>query len=801
MPTRKTTTNKRIVAKKKPAGKPRAKSKSRSKKNSTFKQKLTRFLISATIVGFILTGFFVLTVFWEFWGPVPSKDELRKVKTATASEIISGDGKTLGRLYIKNRTNVPIDKISPFVIKALIPTEDVRFFEHQGVDQRSLLRVFFKTLLMGNRSSGGGSTLSQQLAKNIYPRKNYGPMTMPAAKFREAIIATRMEKIYTKEEILNLYLNTVPFGEDTYGIESGAQRFFSKHAIDLKIEEAAVLVGMLKAPTSYNPRLFPERSTQRRNVVLSQMAKYDLITEKKAKELMLLPIKLKYNRLTHSDGPAPYLREKIRLEIAEWLKTHPKADGTHYNLYTDGLKIYTTIDSRLQSYAETAMKSHMTSLQQTFNKHWASRDPWGKNTKPLDAAIKRSTRYRRLKAAGKSEAEIKKIFNTPVQTKIFTWYGEKEVKLSPRDSVRHYLKRLNTGVLSMNPKTGKILAWVGGTNHHFFKYDHVTSKRQVGSVFKPLVYLSALESGYSPYEYYKNERKVYREFNNWSPENAENHYTGYYSMEGALAESVNTVAVDMIFKAGVEQTVDLANNMGITSELPEYPSLALGTANISLLDMVKAYSVMANRGKKVAPYYLVKITDAKGKLIHDFTENNPRPEQVVDQQYADIINHMLRSVVNDGTGRSLRRIYKLDNDIAGKTGTTQNHADGWFIGYSPNLVTGVWVGGEDMSVHFRSITYGQGAYMALPIYGKYLGMINRNKAFRSIRYDHFPSLPYGVVAQLNIPHYRENQDLESKFKELFAKKDKKDRRVRKTEEKKESKIYNLIRSIFKRKKR
>lgn len=777
--------------------------KTENKKPKSKKQKLIKFSLYGFIIGIILACLFVIAVFLELLGPLPSESQLRKVKTATASEVISSDNEVLGRIYLKNRTNVSLDEISEYVIKALIPTEDVRFFKHQGVDKRSLFRVFFKTLLLGDKSSGGGSTLSQQLAKNIYPRGNYGPLTMPAAKLREAIIATRLETIYNKEEILNLYLNTVPFGEDTYGIEEGAKRFFSKHAVDLKLDEAAILVGMLKAPTRYNPRLFPERSLHRRNVVLMQMAKYELISEKLAKQTALLPIKLGYKRIGTSDGTAPYFRERIRLEVREFLKDYVGPNGEKYNLYTDGLKIHTTIDSRLQKYAESAMVKHMTYLQKTFDRHWKRQSIWKKNKQPVLRAVKQSERYRKLKNRGLSHEKIMANFRKKTNLSVFTWQGMKERKMTPLDSVKHTLQLLSTGVLSMNPKDGRILAYIGGINHRLFKYDHVTSKRQTGSIFKPFVYLAAIRNGVSPFEYYENKRRTYPEYNNWSPGNAEDHYTGYYSMEGALAESVNTVAVDMLFKAGLENTIDMVHDLGIKSELPKYPSLALGVANISLWEMVQAYACIANGGFKVQPHYLLRIEDNKGRVIADFESKNRKRERVLTIDEAGIMNHFLQAVVDDGTARSLRRVYGLKNELAGKTGTTNNHADGWFIGYSPSMVTGVWTGGEDMSVHFRSLTLGQGGHMALPIFARFMQSVTGDSRFDRITYDHFPLLSWGIRSSLRLAHYSETFPTDTssvKGAEPLEPQKLANVKKKKVPKKKRSKIYRFIKSIFGKKK-
>ncbi len=775
------------------------------KKKPTVKQRLLKWTLMMSLFTLVLAIIFVFTVFAGFFGPVPDTKELSEIRTSTASEILSSDGKVLGRLYIQNRTIVGIDQIPEHVVKALIATEDSRFYEHEGIDKRSLFRVFFKTLLLGDRSSGGGSTLSQQLIKNLYPRENHGILSMPAAKLREAVIAVRLEEIYSKEEILNLYLNTVPFSEGVYGIEEASKRFFSKSAKHLKIEEGAVLIGMLKANTSYNPRLFPERSLQRRNIVLTQMVKAGYLSQADYNKLSFNPLGLKYKRVTTSDGHAPYLRERIRQKLLKWTEKNLKDDGSKYNIYTDGLKIYTTIDYKMQEYAEASMKQHMKQLQNDFNRHWGNRDPWGKKKSALDRVMKQSKRYQRLKEVGASELEIKQAFGKTVDMKIFTWNGMKEVRKTPLDSLRHYLRMLNTGVLAMNPGNGEIKAWVGGINHHHLKYDHVTSKRQTGSVFKPLVYLSAIEQGISPYDYFKNERKVYEEYENWSPRNAEDHYEGYYTMEGALAESFNTIAVDMIMQGGIENTIDLAERMGIDSEMEAYPSLALGTANISLLDMVQAYACLANGGKRVEPHYLVRIEDKQGEILADFKTDVPEPVQVVDRIYAGILNHMLTGVVKHGTASSLRRVYGLNNEMAGKTGTTQSQADGWYIGYNSRIVTGVWVGGEDPSVHFRSLTLGQGAYMAMPIFARFMQKLSRDRNMKQIANADFGILPSDVLAGLEKPYHRDELSPEVLIQELVAnpieeiKKRLTGKQDTTTETKKESKIYRFIKSIFKKK--
>ncbi|WP_321307668.1 transglycosylase domain-containing protein [Marinifilum fragile] len=792
----------RKTVSRKPNSKRRTSTKRKTKKRS-FKSYIIRLGLLAIACAIVGLGLLFSSVYLGLWGKLPDYYTLRNIKNADASEIYSEDGAILGRVYAENRTNVSFKDISPNVINSLIATEDARFYEHQGVDQRSMLRVLVKSLIMGDRSSGGGSTLSQQLAKNLYNRKHYGALTMPVNKIREAITASRLEKIYSKKEILQLYLNTVSFGENVFGIESASRQFFSKPASALKTHECAVLIGMLKAPTYYNPRLHPERSKQRRNVVLNQMAKYEYISESQAKQLKALPLELKYNNQASKNGLAPYLREKIRIEANKILADYPKEDGSYYDIYRDGLKITTTLDSKLQTYAEQSVSEHLKQLQNLFYKHWGSSKPWDNKKDILTDAKHRSDRYKELKKSGKSEQEINKIFNEKVDMKIFTWSGEKNVSMSPNDSIKHYVQLLNTGFLAMEPHSGKIKAWVGGIDFNHFKYDHVTAKRQVGSVFKPVVFSAALEEGISPFEYFPNERKVYEEYDNWSPRNADNKYEGSYSMEGALAESVNTIAVDVLLQTGIRDAIVLAEEMGVDSNLPKVPSLALGTANISLFEMIQVYATLANRGVHVEPYYLVKIEDKNGNLIADLSKERGENRFVLSPQNADIINHMLQAVVNNGTGKSLRNVFKLEGDLAGKTGTTNSHADGWYIGYNSNLVAGAWVGADDMRVHFRSLTLGQGASMALPIYGKFMSKMSSNRNFSNYSYASIRKPENDILAQLNIPHYMPKDS--GFFKNIFGVKakdrDKLMERKQRKEKRKENKksIYQRIKNIFKKK--
>jgi penicillin-binding protein 1A len=724
------------------------------------------FRLSLVLVA-LVAGLF-LAVYAGVFGSVPTGVDLKAHQNNTASEVYSADSVLLGRYYLQDRTNVDYKDISPNVINALIATEDVRFYEHEGIDTRSLGRVLFKSLLLQDESSGGGSTLSQQLAKNLFPRRQYRLLSTPINKFREMIIAYRLENVFSKEEILELYLNTVPMGGDLYGIERASQRFFKKSAKNIKTEEAAVLVGMLKATTTYNPRLDPERSKLRRNVVLGQMAKYSYLEPGQADSLKNLPLALRYNYQTHNDGLAPYFREQLRLELVRWCATQKKEDGTPYNLYTDGLKIYTTLDSKMQAYAEQAVRKRMSQLQKVFDEHWKNRTPWGKDASVIQRAMLRSKRYIQLKEAGKSDEEIEEIFLEPVPMKVFSWSGSKNKTMSPMDSLYYYQRFLNTGLLSMEPRTGYIRAWVGGINHEAFKYDHVRSRRQVGSTFKPIVYAAALEKGLEPCTYFPNEQVTYAEYDNWSPRNADGQYGGEYSMRGALAHSVNTVSAQIIMQAGVDQTVDLARRLGISNELPKVPALALGVANLSLFEMVSAYTTFANNGYQVKPVYITSIIDRDGRLLKQHQPGKDI-QQAMSYENAATILHLMQGVVEEGSARRLRSEYGLTMDIAGKTGTTQNQSDGWFIGITPNLVTGVWVGAESPAVRFRSLALGQGANTALPIWGEYMQQVAKDRKFSTYRNSRFRPLSYELQARLDCASFQEEApEPENFFDFLFG---------------------------------
>ncbi len=774
---------------------------------NTNKKKIIRYSIRAFIgllLGMPLLAFLLyFMVSWGLFGEIPDDEKLKGIRNHVASEVYAADGVLLGKFYIENRTNVDRENIAPVVLDALVATEDVRFYQHDGIDIRSLGRVFVKSILMMDRSSGGGSTITQQLAKNLYPRQNYWLLTMPVNKLREMIIAKRLERVYSKQEIITMYLNTVPFGGNVYGVEAAAQRFFNKSSANLLAEEAAVLVGMLKATTSYNPRLYPERSLGRRDVVLSQMEKYGFISEENADSLQQIPLTLDYNYQTHNEGMASYFREKIRVELNHWLKEHPKEDGSYYNLYTDGLKIHTSIDSRLQQYAEDAVAAQMKSLQATFLKHWDGKRPWGENEEMLTLAMHQSKRYKSLKSAGKTEDEIQEIFKQPVPMTVFSWDGEVEKTMSPIDSIIYYQSFLNAGFLAIEPKTGLVRAWVGGINHEHFQYDHVTARRQVGSTFKPIVYAAALENGTDPCEYISNELVTYEEYKDWTPKNANNKYEGAYSMQGGLTNSVNTVSVKLILENGVDKTVEMAEKMHI-AHVPKQPSIALGTADISLYEMVAAYGVFANRGYYVEPVYLFGIKDSEGNVIKDFTKEQ-EIEPVMARETADMMIHMMQSVVDSGSARRIRYKYGLRNDIAGKTGTTQSQADGWFIGMLPNLVAGSWVGGDNRLVRFRTTSLGQGANTALPIWANFMTSINKDSRFSKARNARFPQPASAVLRKLDCPMFEPEEEpgfLERIFTNTKEEENtRQDERVKKVpkqrKEQEKKKFFDVIKDIFK----
>ncbi len=689
---------------------------------------------------------FVILIFafanWGIFGAMPSFDELENPESSVATEIISADGKTLGKFYLENRVPVKYEELPEYLVDALIATEDERFRSHSGIDARGTMRAIFSA-----GSSGGASTISQQLAKNLFHGSSgsSNKLFRVIQKIKEWIIAVKLERQYTKNEIIAYYLNTVDFVSNAYGIRSAANIYFNKEPKKLTVEEAAVLVGMLQAPSRYNPRFNPDRAENRRNIVLAQMAKNGKITEAEKEKYQAKPLKINYTPETHTKGYATYFREYLRDYMRKWVKENPKKDGSTYDIYRDGLRIYTTIDSRMQEYAEEAVEMHLSNLQKEFFKQQKGNKnaPFiqinqAETNKIINRAMRNSERWRQMSAQGKEEEDIIKSFDVKTKMAIFTWKGEKDTLMTPRDSIVYYKHFLQSGMMSMEPITGNVKAWVGGIDYKHFQYDHVAQgARQVGSTFKPFVYATAIDQlGMSPCDYiydgpFTMPKGRYGIQQPWSPKNSAGKYYGSVTMKYALAQSLNTVTARLMDRVGPKAVIDLCRDLGVKSDIPASPAIALGAVEITVSDMVAAYSTFANQGVYVKPRFVNKITDKNGVVLF---ESKAETRDVMNKDIAYGIVKLLEGVTEGGSGGRLRYTgsggagyhtmtgypYAFKNPIAGKTGTTQNNSDGWFIGMVPNLVTGIWVGNEDRAAHFKSTVYGQGATMALPIWGIFM---------------------------------------------------------------------------------
>jgi len=714
----------------------------------------------------------VVAVYLGVSGPLPNYYELGNIRNNQASEVISADGQLLGTYFIENRSVASEDEIPKHLKEALIATEDARFFEHSGIDLRAWIRVLVKSILLMDDSSGGGSTLSQQLAKNLYPRQSYPVLNLPTNKIRELFVARRLENIYTKDELLNLYLNTVPFGDNVFGIKMASKLFFNKKPKNLKIEESAVLVGMLKGNTLYNPRINSERSRERRNVVLGQMAKYGYLSEQEARRLQAKPIRLDYQKQGHNEGTATHFREHLRLEVLATLEKYTKKDGKPYNLYTDGLKIFTTIDSRAQKYAEAAIAEQMPVIQENFYKDWEGREAWGGES-VLESATVNSNRYKQMKKDGYSNAGIRREFNKKIPMTIFSWDGGAvDTLMSPTDSLKYYLTLLNTGLLAVEPQTGLVRAWVGGISQRFIQYDHVKSRRSAGSTIKPAVYAEALRQGViEPCQFFPDTQVVYQDYKNYTPRNSNGVYEGAYSIHGAMAKSINTVAVAIAQLAGFENVASMIKQLGVDQGwVPAYPATALGAIDASLIEMTTMYATFANRGLRPSKlHYLDRIETADGRVLHRFSRPDPATfQRVLDANVSDAVTRLLQIVVDRGTGSKLRGgEFSIAGSIAGKTGTSQNQADGWFLGYTPRLAVGVWVGSELPSVHFRTLNKGQASSTALPIWGSFMREIMRNPALAVWQGGYF-SPPTDMMAEhFDCPGYLDMMPSVEEYMQLY----------------------------------
>ena len=679
---------------------------------------------------FIILFFLITLISFEVFFDLPSVEELQNPKSNLATVIYSSDGKTLGKYYAENRVNVKYYELDKNLINALISTEDARFTQHSGIDLKALGRSVLG-ILTGNMNKGGGSTLTQQLAKMMFPRQKLSKAKMVLQKLKEWVIAARLEKNYTKDEILSMYLNKFDFLNQAVGIKSAAQIYFNRNQDSLEIQQAAMLIGMAKNPSLFNPIKKADTTMHRRNVVMFQMVKYGVLSKQKYDSLKLLPLGIIFQPEDHNDGLAPYFREYLReYFMKDWCSKHINPETNKpYNIYRDGLKIFTTIDSRMQRYAEEAVSEHMYDLQKLFNKECKTKKnapfAWNVNKEQIEnimiSSMKRSDRYRSLKNAGFSREQILVEFKKPVKMLVYSINGDIDTTMTPWDSIRYYKSFLHTGFIAIEPTTGYVKAWVGGVNHRHFKFDHVkVGRRQVGSTFKPFVYALAIQNGLSPCHQVPNVKTCIDlpDGKQWCPENSDgNKGTGkMITLRKALAGSVNYVTAWVMKQYGPDAVINLVRRMGITSPIDAVPSIALGTPDISVFEMVAANATFANKGTYIQPTFITRIEDKNGKVLEEFV---PTTDEVFSEQHAYAMIQLMRGVVDGGTGGRLRSRYKLFNEIAGKTGTTQNNADGWFMGLTPELVAGCWTGGEERSVHFNSTNEGQGASMALPIWGKF----------------------------------------------------------------------------------
>ncbi|MEN8125446.1 MAG: transglycosylase domain-containing protein, partial [Bacteroidota bacterium] len=701
----------------------------------------------------ILLGLLFAAIYYDVFGHLYSVKELKNFKNETASLILAENGEIIGKYFAENRTNISYDQLPQHLINALIATEDVRYFEHEGVDSRSFMRVIFKSILLQQKSSGGGSTITQQLAKNMYGRSKFGPLSMPINKTKEIILANRLENIYSKEDILTLYLNTIPFGENVMGIEAAARRFFNKSTENLKIEEAAVLVGMLKANTYYNPRLYPENASRRRNIVLDQMEKYDYLDEITTDSIQKLPIKLDYANL-ESEGPANYFLVQVKNEVNEILKTINKKSDSIYDIRKSGLIITTTLNLTMQNYALKAYKSHLSKMQKRLRNQYNS----GIYKKDLQELVKNELKKLNLI----DESENKK------NREMFSWNGFYTDSISIRDSIKHDLTMLHAGLLAMDPNTGSVKTWVGGIDFRTQPYDQIFAQRQVASTFKPILYATALEKGVMPCQYLENDSIVLTDFDNWTPQNYNKSTGGKYSVAAALAKSMNIPTLNLFLQIPFEDVENTWKKLGFSQELVNKPSVALGTANASIYELSIAYATFANGGKSITPQLITSIKTTNGEILYKnrFVQSQ---EEIIDKQSTHLMNAILQKAIIEGTGKSMNGVYGITLPLAGKTGTSQDYADAWFAAYNPKLIIVTRVGASLPSVHFNAGNNGSGSTLALPLVAKTLQGIQKNSTLKRKYSANFQSLPENLNEALACEDYLEDSDFEKFFEGIFGK--------------------------------
>lgn len=710
-------------------------------------KKVIRFSISMLVIGILLFVLFVFAVNKNAFGHLYSEQELSDFRNEVASVILSEEGKPIGKIFTENRTNVAYKEIPEHLKNALIATEDARYFKHGGVDSRSLLRVLFKTILLRQKSAGGGSTLNQQLAKNIIGRDK----SMLVNKTKEALMAQRLEKVYSKEDILTLYFNTVPFGENIFGIEAATQRFFNKEVSELNIQESAVLVGLLKANTYYNPRLHPENAIKRRNVVLKQMQRYKYLTEAAADSLSQLPLNLDYLNLA-AQGPANYYLVQVKREAKYIFEQIEKETGKKYDLRKDGLIVKTSLDLQLQKYALDAFREHLGKMQKRL------RDQY-------------KTDYGKLQLRAFSDRELDKlglaaIENEKRKIEVFDWEGSKTADLSVRDSIIQSMTLLHAGLIALDPTTGAIKAYVGGIDFNSQPYDQITTRRQLASTFKPILYLAALEQGMSPCDYLENDFKTLRNYPDWQPENYNKTSGGYYSLTGALIKSMNIPSVNLYTKVNFKELNSLWHNLGFAASLNDFPSSALGTAEASVFELALAYAAIANGGYKVTPNAITSITTPSGEVIYE-NKYDQEKTRVISEQSSQLMTAILEKAINEGTGTSMRNSYGINLPLAGKTGTSQDYSDAWFAAFNPKLVMVTRVGASSTVIHFNTGANGSGSTLALPLVGLTLKNVQANDKLKKKYVNRFEALSASLLEFMNCEDFKER---------VFIKEDRKGKR-------------------------
>ncbi|MDR0295575.1 MAG: transglycosylase domain-containing protein [Prevotellaceae bacterium] len=775
------------------------------------RKRFNKWFFGIICLPFILLALILMGL--ALFGSIPSFEELENPKSKMATQIISEDGVLLGTFHVENRSYVSYDELSPYLISALIATEDVRYHQHSGIDFRSLARVLVKTILGGSSESGGGSTISQQLAKNLFPRdstitRNVKSLPKIAtAKFKEWITAVKLERNYTKEEIIAMYLNTVEFGSNAFGIRAAAATFFAKLPSQLTIDEAALLIGVINAPSRYSPVRNPERATMRRNHVLSQMSKYGFISREYYDSLSVLPITLSFMQQDHNSGLAPYFREMLRRTMLAqeprienyrsrpydydadkkewddnplmgWVRKNPKSDGTLYDIDRDGLKIYTTINSSMQQYAEEAVAQHLKNeLQWRF-----SADVRNRRNPPFDNELTReqvnnimeqakrwSDRYRNMKQTGATNEEINKSFNTKTKMTVFAWNskGQKDTVMTPLDSIRYYKTILRAAFMAMDVETGQVRAYIGGPNYRHFKYDNASQgRRQVGSTIKPFLYTLAMQEGFTPCDKVLNVSQTFIvNDTTWTPATTDKpEWIGKnVTLKWGLTKSSNNISAYLMKQLGPTAMANMCKRLGIKSYMDPVVSLCLGPSDLYLTEMVGAYGTYANKGVHNEPLCVTRIEDKHGNQIATFTT---RRQESISNRTAYLMVNLLQGVINEGTAYRLRSLYKIEGELAGKTGTTNNQSDGWFMGFVPKLVAGVWVGAEDRSVHFQSLAFGSGANMALPIWGLFMEKVLADPKLNIRPTDRF-EIPADFNISLNCTGSDEELDQKEEKKDDF----------------------------------